>query len=148
MSFPNCLAADCYEGDINGIGLEWADNAKSRLPEHASQRGLNATPVKALTEHLAHSTAVRLGKNRVRIMGTLHDTTTISGTGETKQDELHITIKVMPGRWNVHIYVEGIGQGEAALDNVKVRGESVVRPGQITRDADLSTGILPQIYTS
>ncbi|KAL4914832.1 hypothetical protein BDW62DRAFT_204196 [Aspergillus aurantiobrunneus] len=68
MSFPNRLPADSYEGTIDGISVQWRSNAIENLPDNADTFMVDAAALKGATEHLAHASAKRLGKETVRIM--------------------------------------------------------------------------------
>ncbi|KAK2798276.1 hypothetical protein FQN50_008881 [Emmonsiellopsis sp. PD_5] len=143
MAYPNRLAEHSYEGHIDGIHVEWADNAKTRLDEKAKDLRGNPTTAKAATEHLAHSCAKRLGKDRIRILGTFHNTTTF--LGQTRPDDYHVSIVVKPGQWKVHIYVDGLADGPTAFDNLTIKGESIMKPKITVRDPTLSIGDLPPL---
>ena len=59
--------------------------------------------------------------------GTFHETT--KRAGQSKPDEIHLTVKVRPGGMRVHIYADNVGKGSAAFENVRMKGESVVNRG-------------------
>lgn len=160
-SFPNRLPVYSYEGTIDGIAIRWGDGAIANLPDNASGFNADQSELKGATEHLAHASAKRLGKTRVRIMyvvihalisiispvsllshrGSFHTTTTITATGMEVPDDCHCSIVTAPGQAKIHIYVTL--SRDIALHDMEVLGESVVRPGQTTPDPTLSTGIRP-----
>jgi hypothetical protein len=73
MSYPNHLSADSYDGVIDGITFKWGPNAIITLPSNAQLFNVDKIALKAATEHVAHASAKRLGKTRVRIMySTIH----------------------------------------------------------------------------
>ncbi|OJJ73957.1 hypothetical protein ASPBRDRAFT_194853 [Aspergillus brasiliensis CBS 101740] len=68
MLFPNSLHPNVYEGTVDGIIISWGPNAIDRLTTNAQDLFIDRTGLKAMTEHLGHACAKRLGKNIVRIM--------------------------------------------------------------------------------
>ncbi|KAM5433111.1 hypothetical protein MferCBS31731_007224 [Microsporum ferrugineum] len=100
--------------------------------------GADPQKLKAVTEHLAYACALRLERTGI---STLYDnpTTTIYND-ETIKDEPRITLILRPGQWKAYIYVNVL-TGE--LDNVTMKGESVLRNG--VPDATLSTGTYPSL---
>ncbi|KAG5290291.1 hypothetical protein I7I48_09875 [Histoplasma ohiense] len=141
MSFPNCLPADSYEGTIDDITIKWGPSAISNLAENAKLFQVEQTSLEGATEHVAQASAKRLGKIGVRILGSFHNTTTVTATGEKLPNECHCTLSMSPGHAKVHIYVDLTNK--MALDDMKVLGESVVRQGKSTPDPTLSSGIYP-----
>ncbi|KAM5456900.1 hypothetical protein MaudCBS49596_001142 [Microsporum audouinii] len=111
-----------------------------RLPTQALTRKGDERTLKAATEHLAYGCAVRLGKTWIRIMG-LHSTTTLLSTGETFSDDEHISIMVKQGDFDIQIYLDDIGEGPTAFDNLRMKGESVMKRSKLRQD--LSTGTYP-----
>ncbi|KAM5479177.1 hypothetical protein McanCB56680_005703 [Microsporum canis] len=116
MSYTNCLPVDSYEGTINGIQLRWHYSARERLNTNAGRMGADPQKLKAVTERLAYACALRLERTGISI---LYD---------------------RPGQWKAYIYVNVL-TGE--LDNVTMKGESVLRNGVL--DATLSTGTYPSL---
>ncbi|KAK2758827.1 hypothetical protein FQN54_003519 [Arachnomyces sp. PD_36] len=143
MAYPNCLAADCYEGTINGIQVEWHGNAKMRLEAHAAAKSGDPQTLKAATEHFSYESAVRLGRTSMTIMGAMHSTTTNILTGVPVADEVHISVTFKPGNMKVHVYLDNVTEGPTAFDDVTVKGESVVKRNQTAPDPTLSTGSYP-----
>ncbi|GIK02943.1 hypothetical protein Aspvir_007008 [Aspergillus viridinutans] len=142
MSFPNRLPTGSYEGTIDGVTIKWGPNAITHLPDDAKVFNVDQAALKGATEHIAHASAKRLGKTGVRILGSFHNTTTVTATGEKQPDQCHCSVSMTPGQAKVHIYVD-LGD-EASLNNMKVLGESVVPPGKSTPDPSLSIGTYPQ----
>ncbi|EEQ32724.1 hypothetical protein McanMca71_003407 [Microsporum canis] len=157
MSYTNCLPVDSYEGTINGIQLRWHYSARERLNTNAGRMGADPQKLKAVTERLAYACALRLERTGISILYdryvvhyisvfhlcelTLHlFTSTTIYNGETIKDEPHITLILRPGQWKAYIYVNVL-TGE--LDNVTMKGESVLRNGVL--DATLSTGTYPSL---
>ncbi|EEH33962.1 hypothetical protein PAAG_05011 [Paracoccidioides lutzii Pb01] len=141
MSFPNHLPADSYEGTIDGITVKWGPNAITNLPDNAKVFKVDQAALKDATEQVAYASAKRLGKTGVRIMGSFHNTTTVTATGEKLPDECHCSISMTPGQAKVHIYVD-LTDG-VALHDMEVLGESVILRGKSTPDPTLSIGIYP-----
>lgn len=70
-----------------------------------------------------------------------------SATGELSRDDLHISVRATGGgvgQNNVHIYLDGIGSGSGAYDNVYVKAETVLKrnkkKGGYVMDRSLSYG--------
>ncbi|PGH17441.1 hypothetical protein AJ80_04811 [Polytolypa hystricis UAMH7299] len=135
MAYPNRLAADIYDGDIDGI--------RDRLDEDADARAADRSSLKAITEHLAHACAKRLQKSRVRILAARDES-----SSERHPPPISIFVAVMPDQWKVHIYIAGIAKGPTAFDNLTVKGEGVKKPRTNNWDPILSIGTLPSYGVS
>jgi hypothetical protein len=61
MSYPYCLPADSFDGDINGIRVRWGTQAISRLQSEAGPGKAPLYTVKALSENFIYLLAYRLG---------------------------------------------------------------------------------------
>ncbi|KAM5450144.1 hypothetical protein MaudCBS49596_004518 [Microsporum audouinii] len=126
------------DGTIKGIQLRCHYGARERLNTNAGCMGADPQKLKAVTERLAYACALRLERTGISILYDRLSTTMYNG--ETIEDEPHITLILRPGQWKVHIYVNVLA-GE--LDNVTMKGESVLRNGVL--DATLSTGTYPSL---
>ncbi|PYH98666.1 hypothetical protein BO71DRAFT_405979 [Aspergillus ellipticus CBS 707.79] len=138
MAYTNILSADSYEGTVDGITIKWGPNAKTRLPTDASIFGVDAVAMKAATEHFAHVSAKRLDKTTAIILGSFHNTTTVTGTGEKKVARCHITLKLNPGGVKVHVNVD-LPEG-GPMEDTEWQGESVILKNTATSDPNLSVG--------
>ncbi|WEW60861.1 hypothetical protein PRK78_006349 [Emydomyces testavorans] len=134
MAFPNHLAEDCYDGAIDGIQLGWSNSAKSWLGGQAAKSKVDRNALKAVTEHLLHRSAKRLGQDRARVIARPHDTTTDMATGMMHENQFHVSGILRPGRLMVHIYLSDLGEGPSGFDNLKVTRESVVKRHQKNSD--------------
>ncbi|PGH29111.1 hypothetical protein GX50_08140 [[Emmonsia] crescens] len=123
---PNHLAADCYKGEIDHISLEWSPNSIKRLPADAKVFSIDEIALKSITEHLAHASAKRLERKKVRIYGSFHSTTTDIANDVTKPDGCHCTIKANPGQYKVHIYANI--DHPVPLSDMKMIKEGVILP--------------------
>ncbi|KAH7168152.1 uncharacterized protein B0J16DRAFT_419435 [Fusarium flagelliforme] len=151
MSYPYCLPADSYKGDINSIRVRWEGQAMSRLQSKAVSAAAPLHTLKALSENFVYLLAYRLGNADALITAAPHETTTNSATGVTEANKNHISAQIQGrqsgGRKKVHIYLEGVGRGPGGYDNVSVKGESVmVKRGKRTvLDTSLSSGTYPTV---
>ncbi|KAJ5591932.1 uncharacterized protein N7459_002301 [Penicillium hispanicum] len=161
MSFVNHLPPDSFQGEIDGIVIEWRPNAIAALPENASALNKDQEALRKATEHVAYQCAKRLEKSTIRIKyailriltfqgyiqdetlttcrGSFHNSTTIGSTGHTIADQCHCSIKLALGQLKVHIYTNL--SPEVALGDMQVLGKGVVSSGKNQSDPDLFTGI-------
>ncbi|KXG51264.1 uncharacterized protein PGRI_095250 [Penicillium griseofulvum] len=82
MNFINHLPVTATEGIIDDIKIQWTINGTMNLPGNAGYYKTDLAEMKRATEYLAHSCVKRLGKTRVRIVGSFHKTTTSRTTHE------------------------------------------------------------------
>ncbi|KAI1920172.1 hypothetical protein LOZ65_004207 [Ophidiomyces ophidiicola] len=166
MQPDKCLKVDEFSGTIgegeNAVEITWKDKAQDRLTDNAEQLATTRDRVKAIAEHLAYHTALRLKKPKAVILYTQHfhiyismetklifsrnglnNTTTNIKTGVVSADLLHVTVSFKPGKFVAHIYVGNCGEGETAFDNLTVDGESVVDGRVNCLIKSLSVGTYP-----
>lgn len=55
----------------------------------------------------------------------------------------YLLIKLVPSQWRARIYITGLGEGPTALDEVRMEGEGIMKPGDIAPDPVESIGNLP-----
>ncbi|KAG9500770.1 hypothetical protein J7337_006450 [Fusarium musae] len=129
-SYSNSLSPSSWDGSIGSIRIRWSSDAPSRIEEHVGNTGVPVSTIKAMSEHFAHATAQRIGSDQIVIHGSPHRESLNSATGEISQDDLHISATATgggAGQNKVHIYLSGVGQGPTAYNNVRVRGETVLK---------------------
>lgn len=156
MSYQYCLGENEFTGNLHGIQLIWGPTAITRLPQDADKLGVPQRTLKSLTENFNYLCARRLGCDQVNILGAPHAFTTNSSTGSSKVDLDHVSGQfsaarpdglARKGRYKVHVYLNNVGVGKTAYDNVGVDGERVVQKnkGPDTLRRDLCKGKYPAL---
>ncbi|KAG5743979.1 hypothetical protein H9Q70_013306 [Fusarium xylarioides] len=129
-SYSNSLSPNSWDGTVGSVRIRWSPDAPNRILEHAGNIGAHVSTIKAMSEHFAYATAQRIGSDQIVIQGSPHRESLNSATGEVSQDDIHISANATgggAGQNKVHIYLYGVGQGSTAYDNVRVRGETVLK---------------------
>lgn len=67
MLYPYSLSPSTYDGDINGIRVQWSNASFQVLAQQASTLGVSQDILKALSEHYGYLSAYRLQSNQVLI---------------------------------------------------------------------------------
>ncbi|RAH56351.1 hypothetical protein BO85DRAFT_497069 [Aspergillus piperis CBS 112811] len=121
MTFTNVLTADLHEGTVDGIAIKWNHSAKARLTTNAIDYEVDATAMKAATEHFTHKCSKHLGKTTAIIIGSFHKFTTVTRSGKKKAVHSHETLPLNPGGVKVHVNVTLPDGG--LVQNAQWRGE-------------------------
>jgi hypothetical protein len=149
MSYTNILSSGSWDGRVGSIRIRWSNSGAQRLLEFARDNRVSAETVKALCEHFGYATAYRLGNDQAVLSyvnprsrhvttflinnnrrGPPHKDSVNSANGQVSADDLHVRVNTNGGgggTYKVHIYIDGVGQGTTAYDNVHVRAESVMK---------------------
>ncbi|RDL30147.1 uncharacterized protein BP5553_10425 [Venustampulla echinocandica] len=129
-AYPHCLPVDVYDGYINNINVKWSPTTREWLPQKAVDCKTSVQILKSLTEHYLYLSAHRMGSTQVTVKSTPHDFTIDSKTGQQTADGMHVSGRMVPGQYHVHVYIEGVNATTTPYERMTWVGEGVTKAGK------------------
>ncbi|KAJ8127982.1 hypothetical protein O1611_g5655 [Lasiodiplodia mahajangana] len=138
-----CLGDGVWNGKIANIRLSWKVTAKKQLAQHAGEQGVNASVLKAVSEHLIYRLAYRMGGKKAVIRSPPHE------FAMPRPDKLHMSGHIIPlrgfGIQQVRIYLNAAKAAPIRYEQLELVGEAALMsigvPRSLVLNLDYSWGV-------
>ncbi|KAI0114491.1 hypothetical protein GGR51DRAFT_577506 [Nemania sp. FL0031] len=138
-----CLGDGAWNGKIANIRLSWKMMARRQLAQHARDQGVNASVLKAVSEHLMYRLAYRMGGKKAVIRSAPHE------FSMPRPDKLHMSGHIIPirglGFHQVRIYLNATKAAPMRYEQLELVGEAALiclgTPRALVLNLDYSWGV-------